>query len=66
MIEGVAEHFDVKVVKNFEGFNYDADGDAVVNADEQEAFMNLFYEGPHPNEEGFDIMTESFLKAVLG
>ena len=65
MIEGVAEHFDVKVVKNFEGFNNDADGDTKVTAEEQEAFMNLFYEGPHPNEEGFDVITESFLEAIL-
>lgn len=64
-IEGVAEHFGVEVVKNFEGFKYDVDGDTKVTPEEQEAFMNLFYQGPHPNAEGFDIITESFLEAIL-
>lgn len=65
IIEDVAGYFEVEVVNNFEGFNFDVDGDAMVTAEELIEFQSYFYEGPHPNAKGFDVITESFLDVLL-
>lgn len=65
MVRDVAEYFNATVVENFDGFNLDSDGDGVATQDDVDTFQSYFYNDPHPNANGFDIITNSFVNAVM-
>ncbi|MBQ4253340.1 MAG: Cys-Gln thioester bond-forming surface protein, partial [Erysipelotrichaceae bacterium] len=65
MLKGVAEYHHLTVVDLFEAFEVDPDGDGKMTEEELATFKSYFAEGPHPNAEGFDIITDAFNAAVL-
>ncbi|MBQ5357512.1 MAG: SGNH/GDSL hydrolase family protein [Oscillospiraceae bacterium] len=65
IIKDAARYFDVKVVDLFEGFGLDEDGDGKLSQKEYDYLTSCYNGDPHPNAKGFDVITETFVNAVL-
>ena len=64
MIRGVADHYGATVVELLEAFELDPDGDGVVVQEDLDRFKSFYHEDPHPNAEGFDVITDCFVTTV--
>lgn len=64
MLKGVAKHHGAILVDLFEEFGLDPDRDGIVTQEALDKFQPLFFEGPHPNPEGFDVITKAFVNAI--
>ena len=65
MVAGIAEHYGAILVDLIEGFGLDQDGDGQMSREEFDAFQPCFNNDPHPTAQGFDVITECFVNAVL-
>ena len=65
IIKDAARYYDVKVVDLFEGFGLDEDGDGKLSQKEYDYLTSCYNGDPHPNAKGFDVITETFVNAVL-
>lgn len=65
MIKGVAGYYGAITVDLLSAFQLDPDGDGVAIQEDWDKFKTYFHEDPHPNADGFDVITECFVSAVL-
>lgn len=65
MVMGVADYYGAHVVDLMEHFGLDPDGDGVAVEEDWDRFKTYFHNDPHPNAQGFDQITECFVKTVL-
>lgn len=65
MVRGVAAHYGAHVVELLEYFQLDPDGDGVAVQEDFDRFQSFYHNDPHPNAEGFDVITECFVSEVL-
>jgi hypothetical protein len=64
MVKEVAKYNGCHVVDLVEAFDLDPDGDGKVSQDAFDRFQTYFHNDPHPNAEGFDVITVAFVDAV--
>jgi hypothetical protein len=64
MVKEVAKYNGCHVVDLVEAFDLDPDGDGKVSQDAFDRFQTYFHNDPHPNAEGFDVITDAFVDAV--
>ncbi len=64
MLEGVAAHFGAIIVDLPAAFNLDPDEDGVVTEETWNTFKTYFHNDPHPNAEGFDVITKAFVNTA--
>lgn len=64
MVKEVAAHYDAIVVDLLDAFELDPDGDGKATQADFERFQSYFHNDPHPNAEGFDVITECFVDTV--
>ena len=65
MIKRVAAHYDAIVVDLLDAFALDPDGDGVALQEDFDRFQTYYYNDPHPNAAGFDVITRCFVDAIL-
>ena len=64
MVKEVAKYNGCHVVDLVDAFDLDPDGDGKVVQEDFERFQSYFHNDPHPNAEGFDVITDAFVDAV--
>ena len=64
MVKDVAKYNGCHVVDLVDAFDLDPDGDGKVVQEDFERFQSYFHNDPHPNAEGFDVITDAFVDAV--
>jgi hypothetical protein len=64
MVKEVAKYNGCHVVDLVEAFDLDPDGDGKVVQEDFARFQTYFHNDPHPNAEGFDVITDAFVDAV--
>jgi hypothetical protein len=64
MVKEVAKYNGCHVVDLVDAFDLDPDGDGKVVQEDFERFQTYFHNDPHPNAEGFDVITDAFVDAV--
>lgn len=65
MVRGVAAYYGAHVVELMDAFALDPDGDGIAVQEDLDAFKACFNGDPHPNAQGFDVITDCFVETVL-
>ena len=65
MVKDVADYYGAYLVDIYDEFNIDPDGDGVAVDEDVERFKSYFHNDPHPNANGFDVITKRFVETVL-
>ena len=64
-MENIADHYGVYTVDLLAQFNLDPDGDGAETQEAFEEFNRYYNNDPHPNAQGFDMITERFVSSLL-